>query len=46
MFNMQSFYFGKAPTVKGDKFFEGQSPQNDIERDQRKPIPYSSIVAA
>ena len=46
MFNMQSCSFSKAPIVKGDKFSEGQCPQNDIERDQRKPVPYSSIVAA
>ena len=32
-FNMQSCYSCKAPIVKGDIFFKGQCPHNDIERD-------------
>ena len=43
-FNMQSCSFGKAPIVKDDRFSKGQSLQNDIERDQTKAFPYSSIV--
>ena len=42
--NMQSCSFGKAPIVKGDRFSKGQSLQNDIERDQMKATPYSSVV--
>ena len=30
---MQSCSSDKAPTVKGDKFFKGQCPRNDIEID-------------
>ena len=44
MFNMQLCSSGKTPIVKGDKFSKGQCPQNDIERDQMKAVPYSSIV--
>ena len=43
-FNMQLYYFGKAPNIKGDRIFKGQCPQNDIERDQMKAIPYSSVM--
>ena len=43
-FNMKSCSFGKAPIVKGDRFSKGQSLQNDIERDQMKAAPYSSVV--
>ena len=45
-FNIQSCSFGKAPIVKGDKFSKSQCPHNDIERDQMKAIPYSSIVSS
>ena len=44
MCNMQLCSSGKTPIVKGDKFSKGQCPQNDIERDQMKAVPYSSIV--
>ena len=43
-FNMQSCSFGKATIVKGDIFSKGQSIHNDIERDQMKAGPYSSVV--
>ena len=43
-FNMKSCSFGRAPTVKGDRFSKGQSLQNDIEGDQMKAAPYSSVV--
>ena len=43
---MHSCSFGKTPIVKGDRFSKGQCPQNDIERDQMKAIPYSSVVGS
>ena len=43
---MQSCSSGKAPIVKGDKFFKGQCPHNDIERDQMKAISYSLVVGS
>ena len=43
-FNIQLFSSSKAPIVKGDRFSKGQCPHNDIERDQIKAVPYSSIV--
>ena len=43
-FSMQPYSFIKALIVKGDKFSKGQCPQNDIERDQMKAVPYSSVV--
>ena len=45
-FNMQSCSSGKAPIVKGDRFSKGQCPRNDIERDQLKAVPYSSVVGS
>ena len=44
MFNMQLCSSGKAPIVKGNRFSKGQCPQNDIERDQMKAVPYYSVV--
>ena len=44
MFNMQSCSSCKAPIVKGDRFSKGQCSQNDIESDQMKVVPYSSVV--
>ena len=46
MFNMQSCSSGKTPIVKGDRFSKGQCPQNDIERDYMKAIPYSLVVGS
>ena len=46
MFNMQSCSFGKTPIIKGDRFFKGQCPYNDIERDKMKAVPYSSVVGS
>ena len=46
MFNMQSCFSGKASIVKSDRFSKGQCPQNDIERDHMKVVPYSSIVGS
>ena len=43
---MQLCSYGKAPIVKGDKFSKGQCPHNDIERDQMKAVPYSSVVGS
>ena len=43
---MQSCSFGKTPIVKGDKVSKGQCPHNDIERDQMKAVPYSSIMGS
>ena len=45
-FNMQSCSSGKAPIVKGNRFSKGQCPHNDIERDQMKEVPYSSVVGS
>ena len=45
-FNMQPCSSSKASIVKGNKFSKGQCPHNDIERDQMKAIPYSSIVGS
>ena len=44
MFIMQSCSSGKAPNAKGGRFSKGQCPRNDIERDQMKTVPYSSIM--
>ena len=43
---MQSCSSGKTPIVKGDRFFEGQCPHNDIERDQMKVVPYSLVMGS
>ena len=43
---MQSCSSSKTPIVKGDKFSKGQCPQNNIERDHMKAIPYSSVVGS
>ena len=45
-FNMQLCSFGITPIIKGDKFFKGQCPYNDIERYHMKAIPYSSVVGS
>ena len=45
-FNMQSCSLGKAPIVKGDRFSKGQCPQNNIERDKIKTVPYSLVVGS
>ena len=36
----------KVPIVKRDKFSKSQSPQNDIERDHMKIVPYYSVVGS
>ena len=46
MFNMKLCSSDKALIVKGDRFSKGQCPHNDIERDQMKAIPYSSVVGS
>ena len=46
IFNLQSCSSSNTPIVKGDRFSKGQCPHNDIERDQMKAIPYSSIVGS
>ena len=43
---MQSCSSCKAPIVKGDRFSKCQCPQNDVERDKMKAVPYSSIVGS
>ncbi|KAM1705942.1 hypothetical protein ACFX2K_028155 [Malus domestica] len=35
-----------APIVKGDKFSLNQCPQNDLEREQMRNIPYASAVGS
>ena len=46
MFNMKSCSSSKTSIVKGDKFFKGQCPQNDIERYQMKTVPYSLVMGS
>ena len=36
----------KVPIVKGDGFSKSQCPQNDIERDHMKTVPYYSVVGS
>ena len=43
---MQLCFSGKTPIVKGDRFSKSHCPQNDIERDKMKAIPYSSVVGS
>ena len=43
---MQSCTSGKTLIVKGDRFSKGQCPQNDIERDKMKAIPYSLVMGS
>ena len=43
---MQLCFFGKTSIVNGDRFFEDQCPQNDIERDQMKAISYSLVMGS
>ena len=45
-FNMQSCSSGNASIVKVDRFFKSQCPNNDIERDNMKEVPYSSVVGS
>ena len=35
-----------APIMKGDKFSKNQCPQNELEREQMKNIPYASVVGS
>ena len=35
-----------APIVKGDKLLKLQCPQNDLERNEMKKIPYASVVGS
>ena len=37
---------GDAPVVKGDKLSKLQCPQNDLERNEMKKIPYASAVGS
>ena len=46
MFNMKSCSSSKAPIVNIHRFSKGQCPQNDIERDQMKAVPYSSVMGS
>ena len=46
MFNMQLCSSSKRPIVKGGRFSKGQCPQNDVERDKMKAIPYSLVVGS
>ena len=43
---MQLCSSSKAPIVKGDRFSKDLCPHNDIERDQMKAVPYSSIMGS
>ncbi|XP_042974572.1 secreted RxLR effector protein 161-like [Carya illinoinensis] len=35
-----------APIIKGDKFHKGQSPENALEQEQMKSVPYASTVGS
>ena len=37
---------GDTPVAKGDKFSLKQCPQNDLEKDAMKDIPYASVVGS
>ena len=43
---MQSCSSDKSSIVKGEIFFKGRFPQNDIDRDRMKVVPYSSVVSS
>ena len=43
---MQSCSSGKALIVKGERFSKGQCPQNDIEIDHMKVVPYFSAMGS
>ena len=43
---MKSCSSSKTLIVKGDRFSKGQCPQNDIERDQMKAVPYYLVVGS
>jgi transposase InsO family protein len=45
-FNMSTCAAGDAPVVKGDKLSKLQCPQNDLERNEMKKIPYASAVGS
>uniref|UniRef100_A0A2N9IDU9 Integrase catalytic domain-containing protein n=1 Tax=Fagus sylvatica TaxID=28930 RepID=A0A2N9IDU9_FAGSY len=45
-FNMSTCSAGDAPVVKGDKLSKLQCPQNDLERNEMKKIPYASAVGS
>ena len=45
-FNMESCSSVKTLVVKGDKSSKAQCPQNDVERDQMKAVPYASVVGS
>ena len=45
-FNMQLCSSSKALIVKGDRFFKGQCPHNDIERAHMKEVSYSLVVGS
>ena len=35
-----------APIMKGDKFSKNKCPQNELEREQMKNIPYASVIGS
>ena len=39
-------FFSKAPIVKGDRFSKDQCPRNDIERNKKKVVSYSSVMGS
>ena len=45
-FNMSTCSAGDSPVVKGDKLSKLQCPQNDLERNEMKKIPYASVVGS
>ena len=44
MFKMIDYTPIVAPVMKGDKFSQSQYPQNELEKEQMKNIPYVSVV--
>ncbi|XP_043725534.1 secreted RxLR effector protein 161-like [Telopea speciosissima] len=43
---MKTYRPSVAPMIKGDKFSLNQCPQNDLERERMKDIPYSSTMGS
>ncbi|RDX74031.1 hypothetical protein CR513_46266, partial [Mucuna pruriens] len=45
-FGMKDSKLGDTPITKGDKFSLNQYPNNDLERNEMRKIPYASIVGS
>jgi hypothetical protein len=45
-FRMKNCSASVAPIIKGDKFSNDQCPQNALEQEQMKNIPYASAIGS